>query len=452
MTGGPMTGGPMTGGPMTGGPMTGGPTGGATGNPTPAPGGVTTSTAYSQVWLKGDPNGPTAHVHEGVKLADNTGWVAIGELLPGEGQTPEVFKAMIRAVDNDAATKWTQTIGDLNTDTTKSAYSVGFSVIQGSSALYAGLGLWQASTSVMAPAVVALDPATGDVKWTTVLGQGQTGHGGVRSCIMDGQEIVCAGYVREQSGGFKFVADGGSPAVWRLDSSGNLLAEKILTVDGMGQVAKIRKDATSGFVLCSTGYGTVDGTEDVESVIVVKISSALEVEWFQAYGKVGGNSQVFDMLVDNEGNYLMGGHTTIGDGVVNWDYLALKVNSQTRAEEWRRTYGQPRGFDARYIHDEMYGVALDKDGNYLLLGGSGDEYPYSATGTGQWAGWASDTWGSYLVVVSPSGEKIYENFYGTTGGNNAGEWLSYDNDNGDIMIYTDSDTAYGFGFLKLSPE
>jgi len=38
MTGGPMTGGPMTGGPMTGGPMTGGPTGGATGNPTPAPG------------------------------------------------------------------------------------------------------------------------------------------------------------------------------------------------------------------------------------------------------------------------------------------------------------------------------------------------------------------------------------------------------------------------------
>ena len=165
----------------------------------------------------------------------------------------------------------------------------------------------------------------------------------------------------------------------------------------MGQVAKIRKDATSGYVLCSTGYGTVDGTEDVESVIVVKISDALDVEWRQAYGMVGGNSQVFDMLVDGDGNYLLGGHTTIGTGVVNWDYLALKVNSQTRAEEWRRTYGQPRGFDPQYIHDEMYGVALDNAGNYLLLGGSGDEYPeYSATGTGQWAGWSSDTWGSYL--------------------------------------------------------
>ena len=75
----------------------------------------------------------------------------------------------------------------------------------------------------------------------------------------------------------------------------------------------------------------------------MKISDSLEVEWSQDYGRSEGDSQVFDMLVDNDGNYLMGGHTTIGDGVVNWDYLALKVNSQTKAEEWRKTYGQPRG-------------------------------------------------------------------------------------------------------------
>ena len=74
----------------------------------------------------------------------------------------------------------------------------------------------------------------------------------------------------------------------------------------------------------------------------------------------------------------------MGTGVVNWDYVALKVNSQTRAEMWRRTYGQPRGFEAQWIHDEMYGVALDKEGNYLLLGGSGDEYTYSADGSGEW--------------------------------------------------------------------
>ena len=108
------------------------------------------SPAYQQVWLRGDPEGPTAHVHEGVQLADKSGWVAIGELLPGENQTPEVFKvgerqywrklrfpeqAIIRAVDNEAATKWTQIIGEANQDPANSSYTVGFSVIQVSQSL-----------------------------------------------------------------------------------------------------------------------------------------------------------------------------------------------------------------------------------------------------------------------------------------------------------------------------
>ena len=37
----------------------------------------------------------------------------------------------------------------------------------------------------------------------------------------------------------------------------------------------------------------------------------------------------------------------------------------------------------RYIHDEMWGVSMDPEGNYLLLGGSGDEYSYSAESHGQ---------------------------------------------------------------------
>ena len=45
-------------------------------------------------------------------------------------------------------------------------------------------------------------------------------------------------------------------------------------------MAKIRKDATSGFVLCSTGNGNIGGSE-VNTVVVVKISDSLEVEWSQ---------------------------------------------------------------------------------------------------------------------------------------------------------------------------
>ena len=77
-----------------------------------------------------------------------------------------------------------------------------------------------------------------------------------RSCIVDtgtggAEEVVCAGYVREVTAGeettkyyryyifynlmpgFKFVADGGAPAVWRLDTSGNIITENILTVEGV---------------------------------------------------------------------------------------------------------------------------------------------------------------------------------------------------------------------------
>merc|ERR1711974_11486 len=161
------------------------------------------------------------------------------------------------------------------------------------------------------------------------------------------------------------------------------------------------------------------------------------------YGLNTGADQIFDLVVDSDGNYLLGGHTTAG--TTNWDYLAIKVDGATKQQLWRKTFGQPRGFDARYIHDEMWGVSMDPEGNYLLLGGSGDEYPYSAES----GGWASDIWVSYLVVVGKNGDKLYEGIYGSQAGNEAGEYLTVTS-TGDIMIYTDSDTTPGFGFLKVT--
>ena len=51
----------------------------------------------------------------------------------------------------------------------------------------------------------------------------------------------------------------------------------------------------------------------------------------KVYGLSGGSSQAFDMLVDNDGNYVMGGHTTVGDGVVNWDWLSRSIVRQSRS-------------------------------------------------------------------------------------------------------------------------
>ena len=70
---------------------------------------------------------------------------------------------------------------------------------------------------------------------------------------MDSEDIIlCAGYVRHSEGGFKFVADDGAPVVWKLDSAGNLLAEKILSVEGEYKYLPVR--------LTSLAHLTRDGT------------------------------------------------------------------------------------------------------------------------------------------------------------------------------------------------
>ena len=59
----------------------------------------------------------------------------------------------------------------------------------------------------------------------------------------------------------------------------------------------------------------------------------------------------------------------------------------------------------------MYGVQLDPSGNYLLLGGSGDEYKYSRCRDD---GWCSDHWVSYLVVLDKwVSNSSYVNFFYT---------------------------------------
>ena len=95
--------------------------------------------------------------------------------------------------------------------------------------------------------------------------------------------------------------------------------------------------------MASTAWDTISGKE-VNTVAVVKLTDNLDVVWNKKFGQYNGHSQVFDILVDNQGNYLLGGHTTAG--VINWDYLALKVDPNGN-EVWRKTFGQPRGFDAQ---------------------------------------------------------------------------------------------------------
>ena len=156
--------------------------------------------------------------------------------------------------------------------------------------MYIGIGLWKKSSSLQKPAVVALDAATGNVVWTKML-DSRPKHGGVRGLIVDGQRIICTGYVNHPTAGFQFVADGGKAVVWELTTAGNLVKENILNIGGLAQGAKIRKDKTSGYVMTSTAFTEISGSES-QAVALVKLSNSLVVEWSKMYGMAGGDSQV----------------------------------------------------------------------------------------------------------------------------------------------------------------
>jgi hypothetical protein len=142
-------------------------------------------------------------------------------------------------------------------------------------------------------------------------------------------------------------------------------------------------------------------------------------------------------------------------GVENWDYLLMKVDGDGN-EEWHKTFGQPRGYDARYIHDEAYGVRQTPDGGYILAGGSGDEND-SYYASGHPAG-TSDEWKVYLVRTDGEGNLLWEGIYPTAGdvGNNAAEYIGLTSDGGYIVLVdTDSQAPpepNNFGFLKLAPD
>jgi len=385
----------------------------------------TGSKGYTQAWLRG-PGDYVAHAHEGLELADASGFVAVGET----SDENNYGAILVTRVDTEGNKVWSKTFG--------TQLSAAHSVVEVGSNVIVGGGLYKTSTGKMQATLMALDSATGSTVWTTSLDH--SGHGAIRGVILDGDSLVTTGYQGNNEGGFLFIADGDNAKAmaWKFDLSGNLLTTTALGVDGMQQGAKIRADPVNGGYVIAGSVWMSD-----QQGIVVKMNNDLSVAWSQDYGLNTGADQIFDLVVDSDGNYLLGGHTTAG--VTNWDYLAIKVDGATKQELWRRTYGQPRGFDARYIHDEMWGVSMDPEGNYLLLGGSGDEYSYSAESNGQ----VSDIWVSYLVVVSKNGDKLFEGTYGNPGGNEAGEYLTVTS-TGDIMIYTDSDTTPGFGFLKIT--
>jgi hypothetical protein len=295
-------------------------------------------------------------------------------------------------------------------------------------------------------ALVKFD-SEGKILWQRTYPGG--GNGSIRGIDKtDDGGIVATGYIGSKERGYQFICDDGQGFILKTDADGNLQWEKSLSSAAHG----MRVEEVAGGYAIGANVWVSEGGKDHQNVCLILTDDAGNETFSKSYGG-DGDDQVFDFAATTDGGYIFGGHSRSPSyGTVNWDFLLLKVGSDKK-EQWHKTFGQPRGYDAKYIHDESYGVKQTPDGGYVVVGGTGDEYEYSESGHPKGR---SDLWLAYVVKTDTSGNLMWEGLYGSHEGNNAGEYINLTSDGG-YVIFTDSDTAgvmgeNNFGLMKIAPD
>ena len=371
------------------------------------------------------------HVHEGHQTRDG-GYIAIGHVA--EEEEGENLDLLVIKTDASGNEEWQRRIG------VAGQLDVGIAVAETDDGFVAGGGLHQDGSQQRL--LVKLDPQ-GEVVWQRVYEN--AGVGAVRGIevLADGS-IVSTGYVGEEDAGYLFIASGGG-FLMKTDASGNLLWDRSLNI-GQGTKLSVRTDG--GFTVLSTDW--MDDT-DVTNVGLTITDAQGQNAVTTHYGDTQ-EVQAFDFDAMADGGYVFAGHTR-GYGVVNWDCLLGRVGPDGTLM-WTKVFGQPRGYTAKIIHDECYGVRAMPDGGIVMAGGTGDEVDSNENGH---PSGPSSEWKNYVVRTDGDGEVIWSAVYGdgAGNGNNAVEFIAVTEDGG-LMLFTDSDSAPAsteanhFGFMKLA--
>ena len=385
------------------------------------------------MWHVGEGTDGEEHVHEGLQTSDG-GYVAIGHTEDGSGS--RTTDMLVVKVDAEGSLEWTTRLG------TTGEMDVGIAILELDDGYLAAGGLW--SSGSQQSALVKLDTA-GETVWTRHYHD--AGSSAVRGLdhMSDGR-IAVTGFTGGFEDGFVFISEESTGFLMVVDEAGEPSVSVELPVP---QGTKVRQTDDGGFAVLSTVWTDPDGA-DIQNAALVKTDAAGSVEWQRSYGDTSFN-QAFDFDMADDGSFVLAGHT-LGHGATNWDCLMQKVSADGELE-WFQRFGQPRGYDAQYIHDECYGVRVDTDGGYVMAGGTGDEYDSSESGhsTG-----SSDEWKGLLIKVTPAGDLSWMQVYGDGAGqgHNATEFLGLTSDGG-YLLFNDTDSAgpaepNNFGFMKLS--
>ena len=356
--------------------------------------------------------GEESHPHYVIQTRD-LGFLMVGETGFVEDRSAKIF---VVKTDSGGRLLWQREFG-------KSGYNLGNSVAEANDGNYLVAG-----TLNFDAALIKVDAKAGKTIWSKTWDFGSEDSFEGLTLSNDGG-IVLTGYrdglaegtFLNWGRGLVLKANEYGQEEWRRDLSG-------FASSGY----RIQQSGT-GFVLCAHPKD-----EESDNFNLLSLDNNGKVQWAKSYGEIYWG---FDQ--NKRGEVVLAGHTRKTPLSKNLDVQMKKLDKQGR-EQWTKFFGQPRGYNGKWIHDEVWGVRATPDGGWLAVAGTGDE-TRRYEGRGHPSG-PSSQWKIYLIKTDSKGNLQWEGVYGSTENDWAGEDVCITADGGALV----ANDCGAFGFTKIS--
>ena len=359
-------------------------------------------------------SGEEAHGHFILTCSDG-GYLQVGET----GFIPNSSKILVVKTDQSGVFQWSKEFSG------GTGHNLGNSAFEGEDGYFICGSLNENS------AIIKLNKSDGSIVFEKTHDNG--GSDAFEHISVTPEGIIAVGYVQAEDNLNTFFTEGQGYLTF-LNAEGNKI-NGINLENNMAQAYRI-ENLGSDFIIA----GLTEGANDYA---LLKIDASGNVIWNKNFG--GANSDhCFAMDLSADGQILLSGHTL--SGTENWDAYTMKIDLDGN-QLWESKTGNPRGFDPKYIHDEVWGIKGTLDGGCIIVAGTGDEYSTYKRRCGN-DGDDSNTWHVYLVKYDANGNIEWQKTYGDVeGGDWAGEDIDLSTDGGAIVAVDNG----SFGFLKISP-
>ena len=359
-------------------------------------------------------SGEEAHGHFILTCSDG-GYLQVGET----GFIPNSAKVLVVKMDQGGALQWSKEFSS------GTGHNLGNSAFEGDDGYFICGSLNENS------AIIKLNKLDGSVVFEKSHDNG--GSDAFEHISVTPGGIIAVGYVQAGDNLNTFFTEG-QGYLTILDVYGNKLSG-INLENTMAHAYRVKKSGSDFMV-----SGLTEGAKDYA---LLKIDASGNIIWNKTFG--GSNlDHCFAMDLSTDGHILLSGHTL--SGTENWDAYTMKIDVNGN-QIWESKTGNPRGFDPKYIHDEVWGTKATSDGGCIIVAGTGDEYSTYKRRCGN-DGDDSNTWHVYLVKYDGNGNVQWQKTYGDAEGSDwAGEDIDLTTDGGAIVAVDNG----SFGFLKISP-